>query len=596
MLSKNFKYIKKQSKGEQHMKTMKRFLATMVAVLLMTTMLVVPASADGYSISISGALGHTFKAYKIFGGTISETILSDVVWGDGVNPAKLVKELKEDSTIGTRFASITFANPESPTSEELASAAISVVTALTASDWAEDPHTIAFSKVVANCIQDDGIASSDNGDGTCTIDDLDAGYYLVIDTTGHSGDPSDEVPTDSANSRYMIQLSNNTTVSIKNGIPTLTKQVSLNPTTDFGKAVSAGPSNEVYFRLTAKMHNRVEDDYSTFPLIFTDTLPESMTFKQVEAIYVNETCIADADNSTSIPAISDTIFELDATDASIPIFTIKDAKSLIKLYTQNAGVVATDYVSVVYSATVSHNQLVLGKGLNGFGNQNSAVLTYRADPNVSTITSETIPATASVYSYQVVLTKQNAAKESEKLSGATFTLSFEDNNGNTKYVKAVPTGTPGEYNVVGVSTSLTLTDEEIDQGQVVAFTSSNDNANKGTIVIKGLREREYHLMETTAPEGFNKINTPQEIEIDADFDQNNGSLTTLTPSRTGTFTSIDSTKTNLDTGTVGFIVTNNKGATLPQTGGMGTTLFYIAGAVMMIGAGAVLVTKKRSQK
>lgn len=528
------------------MKTMKKLLSSLLAVMLMSAMLVVPASAAGtYSITINGAAGHSFTAYQIFSGTLSGNVLSDIQWGDGVNGTTLLADLQDGDK--TALAPL-FTGCDS---------AEKVAEVLEATSWVE-ANTIEFAKVVANHIAT-GTSATAIGD-QCTISNLAAGYYFVKDT-------SDGMEND-AYSRYMIQLTSNTAVTIKKAVPTLTKSVSLTPNGTFTQAVSAGPSNTVYFSLTAKMHNRMSD-FATYPLQFVDTLPTGMDPIEVEVVnaYVNST------------AIDPSVFNVSTSGQTVTFF-VTDAKATISAATGGADVVSTDTLTVVFSAIVDDTGLVLGKGApDGFGNQNSAVLVFPNDPNGGNSTASTAPSTASVYSYQLNLLKKDSTNDTP-LSGAQFQVSFVNDLGETKYVQA--SGSNGEYAVYGVA--------DIDTAADTIFTSNSS----GTILLKGLREREYHLKEITAPDGYNKINTAQTVDISADFSAVNGDLTALNADKTGTFTTIDST--DPDTGMVNVSIINNQGAVLPTTGGIGTTVFYIAGAILMIGAGAVLVTRKRTQK
>ncbi len=91
----------------------------------------------------------------------------------------------------------------------------------------------------------------------------------------------------------------------------------------------------------------------------------------------------------------------------------------------------------------------------------------------------------------------------------------------------------------------------------------------GTVTIKGLAEGTYSLLETKAPAGYNLMTdeTPVELKLGAEGNQ--------------------------DTLLVTSTVKNNKGTELPSTGGIGTTIFYIIGAILVIGAGIVLVARRR---
>ena len=94
----------------------------------------------------------------------------------------------------------------------------------------------------------------------------------------------------------------------------------------------------------------------------------------------------------------------------------------------------------------------------------------------------------------------------------------------------------------------------------------------GKFTIQGLDAGIYYLTETQQPAGYNKLKDPLKIVIGE-----NGTITVDDKSITGTDVK----------------VLNQTGSILPSTGGMGTTLFYIFGAILVIGSGVVLITKKR---
>ena len=524
------------------MKTMKRFFASLVAVMLTTAMLVVPASADAtHSITISGASGHTFEAYQIFTGDLSGEVLSNIDWSvNGVNGSALLTALQESAYFGPAFDSC--------------STAAQVATVLEGADWKET-DTVEFAKIVAANL---GAASGSGAEsGTdYVISNLEAGYYFVKDTSVLEG-------ANDANSRYIIWLTSSTKVAIKKAMPTLIKKVSLTPASGFSEAVSAGIGNTVYFSLTAKMHERV-GDYSTYPLTFVDTLPAGMTYGDVEAVYVNTTKL---DGISAVSSVSNTDNEY--------TFTVEDAKSVIAGATGGAAVAATDRITIVFSATINGGaDWVYG----GTGNKNTAVLTYPNNPSDENAKGKTAEADALIYTYQMLINKKDATTNAA-LSGAQFTVSFLDDGGATKYVQA--TGSNGVYTATGTTT---------DESGATTLTTNGD----GQITLKGLRVREYSLAETKAPDGYNKINDAQTVTIVATINTDTGELTDLNATRTGVNTTVNGT--NKSNGTVEVTIVNHQGAVLPTTGGMGTTIFYIAGGALMLGAAAILLTKKRGAR
>lgn len=188
-------------------------------------------------------------------------------------------------------------------------------------------------------------------------------------------------------------------------------------------------------------------------------------------------------------------------------------------------------LTVTYSAVLNENADITA------GEKNDAKLAWGDASN--TKWSETVTKT---YQFEVL---KYAANDTEKnpLAGATFQL--KDASGNVvKLVKVSDT----EYRVANGD----------ETGAVDSFTT----VASGKIVIKGVDLDTYTLVETAAPAGYNKLNQDKEFTVTADQ-----TLTVEIP--------------------------NNSGTELPSTGGMGTTIFYVLGSVLVLGAAVLLVTKKR---
>ncbi len=120
-------------------------------------------------------------------------------------------------------------------------------------------------------------------------------------------------------------------------------------------------------------------------------------------------------------------------------------------------------------------------------------------------------------------------------------------------------------------------------------TTPSEGDNKGKIFFKGLGEGHYVLKETGTPDGYN---THDPIEIDISFKAPDGDVTTGDEKCTWTmyWNGVEVTSTN---GIFSQNVINHSGSLLPSTGGIGTTIFYVVGGILVIGAGILLVAKKR---
>ena len=196
-----------------------------------------------------------------------------------------------------------------------------------------------------------------------------------------------------------------------------------------------------------------------------------------------------------------------------------------------------DTITADTTLTVTYNAVLNKSADITNGEKNDAKITWGDASN--TEWSETVTKT-----YQFDILKY-AANDIEKnpLAGATFQL--KDANDNVvKLVKVSDT----EYRVANGN----------EAGAVDEFTT----VASGKIVIKGVDLDKYTLVETAAPAGYNKLKDPVEVTV-----PETNALTVEVPNASGT--------------------------ELPSTGGMGTTIFYVLGSILVIGAAVLLVTKKR---
>ena len=210
----------------------------------------------------------------------------------------------------------------------------------------------------------------------------------------------------------------------------------------------------------------------------------------------------------------------------------------------------TDIV-VSYTATVNKNAEI-----STTGNTNTAQLKYGNN--------STVQSTTTTYSYKFDLVKTDNSKK--LLTGAKFKL--YDSQTSTTPVKLIKDATTGNYRVA----------EKNEDGAVAEIEINSYNA----VTISGLNKKTYYLEETLAPEGYNKLTERQPVELGKEGFVENATLT-------------GSGVKGAEWTSGGVQVINNTGATLPSTGGMGTTLFYVIGGGLMVAAVVLLVTKKRME-
>lgn len=307
----------------------------------------------------------------------------------------------------------------------------------------------------------------------------------------------------------------NATIKEKNEKPEIKKEVQTS-TGDWGDKNNAKIGDTVEY----KVEITVADGAQTYTV--TDTMSTGLTF--------NSGSLKVAANGTTAAA-SD--YTLTPTENG---FTLELHESYVSNLTKGT------IIMVTYNATLNKNAVI-----DGDGNTNEVKLGYGNHQN-------TVPSKVTTKSYQFDLVKVDGTTN-KLLDGAEFELA----DGETKlsFVKDAN----GNYRVATTG----------EKGTTTTITVKNGKVN-----IYGLAGKTYTLTETKAPDGYNKLVTPETVNL------TDGSKASAT---------IES-ETYVDGGVV---VKNNAGTVLPGTGGMGTTLFYVIGGGLMVAAVVLLVTKKRME-
>lgn len=519
------------------MKHTRRFASIAAAALLASCAVVpvmsaLPASAASIEITgISTTQAHTFEVYQVFTGTLSGNKLSNIKWGSGVT--------SYDGTNVTEGAAVDEA----------------IITALTAADDARsfiDDFVLSSTKACAD-------VTSTNG--TASITDLADGYYIVKDVTDLGG-------ADDANSAWIVQVAGTVqNLAIKNAKPTVDKQV-LDETADaeagatggWGESADHAINEKFQFKLTATIP--ADEDlkvYDSYKLVFNDTMSAGVTFESIESVSVGGTNINASDYEET--ATSET-----NKDGLTWTLTIDDVKKVLP-----SGVTLGEdeiTVEVVYNAHLNANAIISKDSDTDIATNNNKVnLEYSNNPD-STGTGTTDGKTTDdyvwVFTYEVDNTKyKDSAAVGNELAGAEFKL--YDSDGSTEIGLIYDTN-KGAYRPIASSETAS------------AMTSAETT---GKFNIIGLDAGTYVLKETKTPDGYNTC-ADTEIVISATHVEN------------GAGTAANLTFENTTKNMVNSIV-NKSGSTLPSTGGIGTTIFYVAGGVLVVGAGVLLITKKRAK-
>lgn len=561
-----------------------RKLTAVLLSLVMLLALVVPASAaENYSITIhNDKTGHTYEAYQIFAGTVSsdeetngETggpMLGDITWGSGVDGAALLAALKA-------------ADEEK---YDACTTAADVAEALGA-EGATAADAAAFADIAAQHLTATvaGTATAPNDDGNYIIEGLPAGYYLVKDSLQEDDNQTGQVLSD-----YIVQVLGNVAMEPKDSdIPTLEKKVAERSKYQmdegygmyYNDVADWNIGDSVPFKLIASIPNNIES-YDEYKFVFHDTLSNAFTLERDSIkVFVAATTAATVEQFKPQDA---GLYQVDDDGQSFTL-TIPDINQL------DAHGNPANYVIITYSATLNENAEI---GLDG--NENTAYLEFSNDPNGDGL-GRTAEDTVIVFTYELGGTKVDgetqAALQNAQfvlLNGAKSEAAMVENGKVTGWVKVATEAAAGDVQMPGTY------EEWVERygDQNVILTSAAD----GIFKIAGLDDGTYYLREIQAPNGYNLLEEDVQLVITADTENGQNwagdpatALTALNMTITVGEAGPTQVRGDLEGGTVGVTVENNQGATLPETGGMGTTLFYIIGGLLVVGAGILLVVRIR---
>ena len=244
--------------------------------------------------------------------------------------------------------------------------------------------------------------------------------------------------------------------------------------------------------------------------------------------------------------------------------TFDDIKASAKAVDNSFEITSDTKVIVDYKATLNENA-----NIGMVGNVNEVYLKFSNNPNGDG-KGKTPEDKVIVFTYELDTKKVDRAENEKLLKNAEFVLKNED---GTKYAKVTNKKFAGW----------------VDKDQATKLITGDD----GLIKVAGLDDGTYRLEETKAPDGYNKLSKDVIIIITAatkngqTWDGVNAieRLNVTADGKSGT--------ADVNTGIVTVQIENNSGSTLPSTGGIGTTIFYVVGVILMLGAGVLLVTKKR---
>ena len=518
-------------------KAMKKLMAALLAVAMVCAM-AIPAFAAGGSAATNFTItapdnGHTYQIYQIFTGTTTvDATTKKTILSDIKWGKNAVSTYKEGDAVPADIL-----NTLTHTSGET-----NILTEV--KKYVDLTGTPAFTAAHS------------------TPATVPAGYYLIKDI--------DDAEVASYTLYIVEVVDEDIEITPKTDAPSVEKKVLENTKHQQNDGFGTGYNDTADYHIgdlvPFKLIGRIPDmnHYQTYKYVFHDTLSKAFDAPDRSAIKVS---LSDS-KATLGTDIDSTFYTVDVTTDAAGETTItvsfNDLKSV-------SGVAKDKFIVVSYSAKLNAKASI-GQGTPG--NTNEVYLEYSNNPNNGG-TGTTIKDKVIVFTYELDVNKVDGNDSNKKLKGAKFKLL---NDAKTQYAKVDDNNKFVEW-----------TDE--------AHATELESDENGLFKVIGLDDGIYFLKETVAPSGYNTLTDLIRLVISANT--SNGQTGS---GKTTELTTIDVTVDNgsaqngtVATGTVSITVENNQGTTLPGTGGIGTTIFYVVGGGLMVAAAVLLITKKRME-
>jgi len=324
------------------------------------------------------------------------------------------------------------------------------------------------------------------------------------------------------------------TVQEKNGAPTVEKKVEY-ASGSWGEGNDGNVGDTVNFQTTIYVTDGDPTNY-----VLHDKMSNGLAF-QTGTISVKKNGDPFTDYTIETP-IDDCTFEIKFKEGSLH---------------------TNDKVVVTYSATINSNAVV-----GTTGNDNDTWLKYGDEGKITRSKTKTY-----TWSFNILKFFTDSNGDKKYLADVEFVLYRKDNSANkTEYA---------QFDSNNKLTGWTATESEA--GKLRTNATSN-------VCVEGLDKGTYFLKETATPGGFNGLTTDVEVQIDSSCNTLNGATYTVQYKMVNEegFTDTDEKEKVVP-------IENKRGTTLPGTGGIGTTIFYVVGGGLMVAAAILLITKKRME-
>lgn len=389
--------------------------------------------------------------------------------------------------------------------------------------------------------------STTKTEGTGTITLPSAGYYLIKDVTEVEG------KYDASNlTLLLVSGAEEVTPKVKTDIPTLQKKVK-DKNDSIGESATTGWQDSadydigdiIPYQLTATLGN--VSNFDTYYVEFVDTMTH-LSYDSITSVKVGDKTLSAGDYTSN----------WDSANKKLTV-SIGNVKAF--------GATNGSTITVEYTARLDADAVI-----GSIGNPNEAYLVFSNNPN-GYGKGKTAPDKNIVFTYKVVANKVD--QDNKPLTGAAFAL--------YKKLPAVPNPKDGTSYIMEGNDAYAPVKE-----LNVGANGEVEDKELTTFEWTGIDDGDYMIKEIITPAGYNSIE-PIKFKVEANHETLSDDPQLLELKGGDDFTG------EVSTGALTTKIQNRMGSTLPGTGGIGTTIFYVIGGGLMVAAAILLITKKRME-